>query len=190
LLFQDKMMKKIIVGFGITLIVVGIIILIFFINYKGSRLHLPSFVGVLLGAGLTGLGLKISLNDDYIKTDEEVDETTATFLTQKGQSIAVELSNCEIIEGEEAKAKYKKHCNTEFYDEEVFSKQWAKKHSDVINPVCIQFYLMDAIYVSPLIYMQKHALQQKLSNQKLTTIYIHKKKRRVYYFDLEFLLEN
>lgn len=183
-------MKKIIIGFGITLIIVGAIFLIFFINYKGSGLYIPKFVGVLLGAGFIAIGLKISINGDDIKTDEEVDETTAAFLTQKGQSIGVELSICEIIEGEEAKEKYKKHCNTEFYDEEVFSKQWAKKHSNVINPVCIQFYLMDAIYVSPLIYMQKPELQQKLSNQKHTTIYIHKKKKKVYYFDLEFLLEN
>lgn len=175
---------------GILIISAGILLAMFFFFYKGHKLEIPSWLGLPMGVAIAATGIKLFEKSTKMHEAEIVDEISKDYLKQKGNKTIVNLIECEILQGEEAKELYKKQGFSEFYDEEVFDKKWARVNTGVLTPICIKFRDTNNIFVSPLIYMEKEELKNVMQEKGETTLYTHKKDKDIFYFDLEFLLKN
>lgn len=143
-----------------------------------------------MGFAIAAFGLKLFLKSAGMNEAEIVDETSIDYLKEKGNKTIVNLLECEILQGDEAQELYKKQGFSEYYDEEVFDKKWARVNTGVKTPVCIKYTAIDKTFTSPLIYMEKEELLKVLQEKGETTLYRHKTDKKIYYFDFEFLLKN
>ncbi|MNE18322.1 hypothetical protein D3C80_1113530 [compost metagenome] len=183
---------------------VGLLILMFFRDYKGTMISFP-FIYSLCGLLLCVLGcvlLYLQKKRKALHVHNQYKETIEDIM-QHGQKVKVDLNQCEIRENNYCEERERYAADGLFATLSVAQDIQALnlltnatrnvENVQVNQSVIIFHYDYGGRlerFVSPVLPIDRTTLLLKLGRQKETTLYIDHNNTRRYYFDLEFLFES
>jgi hypothetical protein len=176
---------------GIVLIIIGILTYLFFRNYTGNFLPYSTlwfFVGIILV--IIGFRLFITSKSKHVQQLEKSFQEEIDRLKHYGEKINVDFKDCEIISSNYYKevpksSNYRVQALDSIYDSSRSVENVEINQSRITYQDKNLSY--DYIFISPLINKDNITLSFTLDKYKKTTIYVDKKDKSLYYFDLEFL---
>jgi hypothetical protein len=188
-------MQKII---GIIFIIIGAIGFLFFNNYKGTLIHY-TFLLMLASICIVALGFYFKIKHGILQ-DRKLNAFSNKIidnLRQYGEKIIVHFDACEIKEYHyqevvQEENEFGTGAKIKAYDVLLGYTEHTIEYKNILQTIIIYTYLnpflnKQEVFKSATITLLKTTLQLKLMAQKTSYIYVDKKDRKNYYFDLSFL---
>jgi len=172
---------------GIVLIILGGISYYFFSHYEGHLIPVP-FLFTILSAGIVVLGFYIFIH--FLKAPEPYNFIEIRRLKKEGEKIDIVLLDCDfLINNYTVEKEISSNYKVQGLDT-IYNGRRSVKNIDYDQIVLVHEYIVNGKsekFYSQTIFKEEITLRFLLEKQSRTFIYVDKKNRDNYYFDLEFL---